>query len=42
METIQETRTPDKTSIEGSQGAQHRLKVQGAWISRPSWRNRWP
>src|SRR6202453_2512330 len=26
METIQETRTPEKTSIEGSQGAQHRLR----------------
>src|SRR3984957_17142382 len=28
METIQETRTPEKTSIEGSQGAQHRLKAR--------------
>src|SRR5277367_6350001 len=28
METIQETRTPEKMSIEGSQGAQHRLKAR--------------
>src|SRR6202046_1096866 len=28
METIQETRTPEKTSIEGSQGAHHGLKTR--------------
>jgi amino acid transporter len=28
METIQETRTPEKMSIEGSQGAHHRLKAR--------------
>ena len=28
METIQETRTPEKTSIEGSQGVHHRLKAR--------------